>query len=190
MVIELFGLPGGGKSTVAKELSALLGIPVIRLTLLKRILFWMRALLSSPVQTTSGVRFLFHHGDKNRYSLFMNGCLDRYARFSKARATRGIIDEGPLQNILSFPGRTLFQKEVDSLVASFPHPDVLIHVSADPETRKDRQKTRGRVVRDDAWEVYARENERMALLALPPKVTVFEFPTMSAQEIAEKIKCL
>ncbi len=190
MIIEFYGLPGAGKTTYAQELSRMLNISVIRLSLPKRVFFWLMAFFSAPVETFFGVTFLFRHSKDHRYSYFMNGCLDRYARFAYAKKYGGILDEGPLQNILSFPSRILFQKEIDALVANFPHPDVIIHISADNSVRKNRQETRGRVVRDDVWEAYASENERMAILALPPKVVVLEFPAMSLVDIAEKIRSL
>jgi hypothetical protein len=190
MVIELFGLPGAGKTLLAKELSAALSIPVINLTLLERLLFWGKALLFSPKTTLSGVWLLFRYGKDTRYSLFMNGCLDRYARFEKARGSGGILDEGPLQNVLSFPSRTLFPKEMDAFVVMLPHPDVLIRTSADKEVRKSRQIARGRVARSDAWEVFGEENEGLAVGSLPGTVTVLEFPLLSVAEIAQRIQSL
>ncbi len=190
MVIELFGLPGSGKSTLAKELSQRLTVPVVRLSLFSRTLHWKMFALRSPKEAFNAVRFLLHHGRTHRYALFMNGCVDRYGKFRKAQTDGGIVDEGPLQNVLSFPSRTLLEKEMVEIVASLPHPDVLIHVSADHATRMHRQASRGRVVRDGAWEAYAVENERLALSALPSKVLVLRYPEMSVEEIAEKCNVL
>jgi adenylate kinase family enzyme len=190
MVIELFGLPGAGKSTLAKELSEKLPLPVVRLSLFWRIIHWKMSVFQFPREAFSVVRFLFRHGRTHLCSFFMNGCVDRYGRFAYARKHGGILDEGPLQNVLSFPSRTLFEREMDAIVASLPHPDVLIHVSADQETRRNRQVSRGRITRDGVWESYASENERLALSALPPKVLVLRYPEMSASEIVEHIRAL
>jgi len=190
MVIELFGLPGAGKSTLAKELSERLVVPVVRLSLFSRIFYWKMFALRSPKEAFRAVQFLFHHGRNHRYALFMNGCVDRYGRLSKAQKEGGIVDEGPLQNVLSFPSRTLFEKEMVEIIASLPHPDVLIHVSVDQAMRMNRQVSRGRVVRDGAWEAYATENERLAISALPPKVVVLRYPEMSVDAIVEHIRAL
>jgi hypothetical protein len=190
MVIELFGLPGAGKTTLAKELSLATGIPIVRLSLFQRIFEWKMYALKNLTQAFHVVRFLFHHATTHRYELFMNGCVDRYGRFSYAKKHGGIIDEGPLQNILSFPSRTLFAKEMDVVVASLPHPDVVIHVIAFDADRALRQEKRGWSMRSEAWIMHAKENERLALMALPPGVLVLEYPTRSISEIVATIGAL
>jgi hypothetical protein len=190
MVIELFGLPGGGKTTLAKELSLASGIPIIRLSLAQRIFEWKIFALRNISQAFHVVKFLFHHSTKDRYGLFMNGCVDRYGRFAYAKKHGGILDEGPLQNILSFPSRTLFAREMDVVVASLPHPDVVIHVVASDAERSSRQEKRGWTMRSESWLAHAKENERLALSALPPSVLVLEYPTHSIPEIVEVIGAL
>lgn len=190
MVIELFGLPGAGKTTLAKELSLATGIPIIRLSLAQRVLEWKLFALMNLSTAFHAVKFLFHHATKDRYGLFMNGCVDRYGRFAYAKKHGGIVDEGPLQNVLSFPSRTLFAKEMDEVVASLPHPDVIIRVVASDAERSSRQEKRGWAMRSEAWVTHAKENERLALTALPPNVLVLEYPTRSIPEIVATIGAL
>jgi deoxyadenosine/deoxycytidine kinase len=190
MVIELFGLPGAGKTTLAHALSQELNLPLVHLSLWSRLLFWKHFFLTNPKKAFAGVQFFFRHVLTGKSRLFLYGCVDRYARFQKAMKDSGIVDEGPLQNLLSFPSRVLFQKEADDIVAMLPHPDVLIHVSAPKDIRLSRQKDRGRMARNEVWEVYAKENEALALAALPPKVLVLESPTLSIQDIVSRIRSL
>ena len=190
MVIELFGLPGAGKTTLAKELSRTSGIALVHLSLIQRIFHWKIFALRNITQALHVVRFLLHHATGDRYGLFMNGCVDRYGRFAYAKKHGGIIDEGPLQNVLSFPSRTLFSKEMDAVVASLPHPDIIIHVIASDADRLARQERRGWSMRSESWVAHAKENERLALASLPPSVLVLEYPTRSISEIVAVIGAL
>jgi len=190
MVIELFGLPGAGKTTLARELSLATGIPVVRLSLFQRIFEWKMYALKNVAHAFHIVKFLLHHATAHRYELFMNGCVDRYGRFAYAKKHGGIIDEGPLQNVLSFPSRTLFSKEMDEVVASLPRPDVVIRVVASDADRASRQERRRWSMRSEAWVTHAKENERLALASLPPSVLVLEYPTRSIPEIVASIGAL
>ena len=131
MTIECFGLPGTGKTTMARELSDLLGISIVRPdTFSERLLLNQRFLLIYP-GTFFWLFFLVIHGGvsiKTRYEKFQNAFLGRNAAVLAARALPiGIVVEGQLQNLFSFFERPLAREEMHRVISRFIAPSLLLY---------------------------------------------------------------
>ena len=121
--------------------------------------------------------------------MFMNGYLDRYARWENAKYEGGIVDEGPLQNTLSYPKRVLTDEEMKIFIKGLPASDKLIVVSIPKDVRDTRQKERGRVVRDEKWDECAQKNFDTCVRSLRALSTSFlVYPETSLDDIVRTIE--
>ena len=106
MIIEFFGMPGAGKSTVARELAKDSSFRIIKIRKKTELL-----LLNFKYFTSHPIKFfklfiLVLKNSKNYqefYYKFMNCFLDYNAKFQKAKKfEKAILDQGYFQNIISF----------------------------------------------------------------------------------------
>lgn len=149
MIIELFGLPGSGKTSLAEALQAkgavLVHMPSRARVIFDAGLFWLlhpflasRLLISIMRRAPHGMR----------YALFMNGFVGYAARYRRARAlsragTVAVLDQGFSQLFISL------DKLPITFSRLFPRPDLLVAVMADVSVREERMASRGRAPREE-----------------------------------------
>lgn len=149
MIIELYGLPGSGKSTLAKELEENSEAVVVRRLKVNRLIVFYRA-----------IKFLIHHpiiGFKNLWFIVKNAeyihdvwnnFFMRYAKYMTAKrlSKRGVIvvlDEGPHQNLLSVPQKSLDQAKVNTILCKLPPTDTCVCFDLPSDVRDEHIKKRG-----------------------------------------------
>jgi len=163
-VVELFGLPGSGKSHVAGVLAAnedIERIPqmVSRADMLRGItqfpwcaLRWLGFLVVETVQ--SGEWALMRY----RLSLVAH-MFGRYARARASGHALVLLDEGFLQRILSVSARRLSPRRVSSLMRGlWPDSVLMVEVQEPQFHRYGPEHIRSQASRDGAWKVVMRGN--------------------------------
>lgn len=143
MIIELFGLPGSGKTALADALkrrgAILVALPSRTRLVFDAGIFWLaRPLLALMLLWHIAVRA----PHTVRYELFVNGYLGYAARYRRARALSQagatvVLDQGFFQLCISLINLP------PALLQCFPRPDFLVAVTADTVLREERMATRG-----------------------------------------------
>lgn len=130
MIIELFGLPASGKTTYAKS-EQQKGVYVVKSNFLEAVFWHIVFLIRFPIFSVKSI-FLMIINFKGFADLFRKYVflfLRRTAHFSKARIIKKskiIIDEGLLQNILSFCETNIKDSFLESYIRSMPKADLII----------------------------------------------------------------
>ncbi|PLX27397.1 hypothetical protein C0583_03735 [Candidatus Parcubacteria bacterium] len=152
MIIEFFGLPGSGKSSIARKVSENSEFKLIKIRsrteLIKfNILFFIKNpykfiwLFLLIVKNSSGL-FDF-------YYKFMNSFLDYNAKLEKAsREEYAIIDQGYFQNVLAVYKREIDKSVLRQYLKEIKKPDFLIIVDLDKKKRQERIIERGHGVKN------------------------------------------
>lgn len=169
MILELVGLPGGGKSTFAKKLAKDGNWQVVRTNGAADI-FWNNFCFAfrHPVYFFNGFVAVirFRGASPFWYTKFVNLFLVHNAKYMKAsRLPRAIIDQGHHQNVISLFDGTQSEESVRMFLAELPRPDVLLLFVADEGVRAKRLRERGYGAREDlkeelrkAWESAREKN--------------------------------
>ena len=149
MIIELFGLPGSGKTALAAAMQAngavLVPMPSRARLIFDAGLFWF----SHPLTAIRILKFIIKWAPRGmQYSLFVNGYVGYAARYRKARTLSRadaivVLDQGFFQLLIS----------LDKLPATFlellPRSDLLVAVTADVSVREERMTSRGWAPREE-----------------------------------------
>lgn len=148
MIIELFGLPASGKTTLARALEAE-GVARVKaphgVNLIWNALpffFW------HPVRTGTQLWYLFRYAPRGSwYTLFIHAVLAHAATWQQAarlshKGKVALIDQGHHQNLLSVFGRPPGDTVLERYQASFPRPDLLLIVETDTQVRTERLSDR------------------------------------------------
>ncbi len=143
IIIELYGIPGVGKSTLARKLvdeenfthltgSTVTRFDYIKLTLRRPIAVtgWLHLILKNYFETKS-VKHLRYN-----ISLLFNS-LKRIHQAKKSLATHIVIDEGLVQRFLSYSNIILSESDINRLIKVSPLGNVIILVN-DREVENDR----------------------------------------------------
>ena len=128
MIIELFGLPASGKSTLARSLDARGLAKRMRITsrteLLSRSSWWI---VTHPLASFMQLCYLIRYAGscKLLYTKFVNLFLQHAAKYQKAHASGGvvIVDQGFLQNLLSLFEEPQPSKTLKRYLSWLPKPD-------------------------------------------------------------------
>jgi len=113
MIIELYGLSGSGKTSLAREFAKKTDFKTIKVKKKTELIFYnFLFLIKHPIKFFVTLFYLVSNSKGLRmfYSKFMNSFLHFNAKYQKAlRCDKAILDEGYFQNIIS-----IFEKEIDS----------------------------------------------------------------------------
>ncbi len=158
MIIELYGLPGAGKTTMAKKLASLKGVKVVKIENLRELIYLnFLFLLKHPISFFALLYFVVvkSMSFKMFYYKFMNAFLYRNARYQKAcRYKLAVIDEGHSQNILSIFEKPEKESAMRQLIRFLPKPDFLVIFNIEESLREQNIKGRSYKIRGEFGEKY------------------------------------
>lgn len=143
MIIELFGLPGVGKSTYARTVASEFGYTTISLRNKRTVMGWcMVAMMRFPAPFFRHLVWCLRHNPRPFY--VWNFFCVRIAKYTKASVAAGsvILDEGPLQNILSFPNTKLTEENIQRFLKTIPKAGEVIILTATDAERRQRLRKR------------------------------------------------
>lgn len=146
MIIELFGLPGSGKTTLARGLEASGEAQRIRIGSRTELLARnVRFALRNPLLFLRLLSYLIRYGRRHLYTKFTNLFLGHNAKFQKARAAAGtvVLDQGHFQNLLSLFDRPMSEEVLARYAAVLPKPDELWICASEETERARRLAARG-----------------------------------------------
>lgn len=166
MIIELCGLPGAGKTTLAAELARSGNCQVVQLRGKLRIVFYLlKGFIRNPKLYYQGLRWCLRH-DASRYYTWNFFCI-RYAKLQKALEMKGgyvILDEGPLLNLMSYSQHVHDTEDLSYFSEYAKHIDQIVCLSpkeVDREAQiqaRDGGKTFVRVQANEEREQYMQKN--------------------------------
>lgn len=156
MIIELYGLPGSGKTTLANALEER-GVPKVTIQGKSEILrLNLYFFVTYPKAFLCGLIALLRYGGiRWWYYKFMNCFLHANATYMKAkRQGHGVIDQGHKQNVIALFERPMSITTIRAYVNLFPLPDHLVVFSIAEPIRRDRLVARGLKGRSEADPTY------------------------------------
>ncbi|MBI1755192.1 AAA family ATPase [Candidatus Azambacteria bacterium] len=146
MIIELFGLPGSGKTTLAKTIEARTDFRVAKVSSISELLLLnLVFLMKHPIRFAVMLWYIIRNSPNRRlfYYKFMNLFLHHNAKYQKAlRFQNAILDQGYFQNVLSVFERRLTLKELQRYVRFLVRPDMLVVLSVPQSVAQERVKQR------------------------------------------------
>jgi len=154
MIIEIFGLPGSGKSHFAEKISKERAVPVIHIR--GRIEKYALALLfafAHPITFLFFLRILIAE-NKSHLALLHHKIRNLYfsviAREEKAQlsGSGGIIDEGLVHFVLVLYEREISAQELEATLRHIPQKRHIYIVESGADIRNARMKKRKRVPRE------------------------------------------
>lgn len=162
-IVEICGLPGSGKTTLARKLEAEGIQRVMVVTKLQILSNFFLGFIFRPVHFSKGLSFAIRH--TKTFTEFWNFYVYRYARYYKAsRASSDvcILDEGPMQSVYSYAINHVPEVELLHLVALLPVADVTILLSVDETVRYMQfEKRKEQRPEHEFWKTRSREPELM-----------------------------
>jgi thymidylate kinase len=162
MIIELYGLPGSGKTTLARKLAENGDFEIIKIKSRLELLFYnFLFFIKHPVKFIVLFYYLlvnFGGGWRMFYYKFMNTFLHHNAKHQKAlKYKNAIIDQGYFQNIISVFERKITGEIIKKYIKFFIYPDKLIVFDIRPEKRREKIKKRGYAARDSFGREYGEQ---------------------------------
>lgn len=196
MIVEIFGLPGSGKTFLARELAEKQGFQIIKIRsrtelIFNNIVFFLR----NPIKFI----VLFWYVIKNIgykklcYFKIANAFFNENAKHIKAlRDQKALLDQGYFQNILSLFEHELNPETLLKYTALIPKPDFLLILDASKETRRQRTDQRIYLTRKfmgkeyiKEWQERAEKNYRL-FLKLIDEIPI-KYGIINADQNIEKV---
>lgn len=131
MIIELFGLPGSGKTAIKKVLIRRdFGKDVVLNGTLERLIFCFVFAILHPLICLFWLSLLFTRDQKGLRKYKLSLLSVTFAKFQKARflKQKSIIDEGFLQRILSMYEHQLTEQEIKKTLKYSLFPDKVLFI--------------------------------------------------------------
>ncbi|MBI4836917.1 MAG: AAA family ATPase [Candidatus Portnoybacteria bacterium] len=174
MIIEFYGLPGAGKTTVAQKLAAKSDFKVIKIRS-KKELFWYNFLflIRHPVRFFATLFYLVANSASWSifYYKFTNTFLHHNAKYQKAIGMeKAILDQGYFQNVLSVFEEPISASFLVKYAGFLLKPDKLVILNLPPDDILRRIGGRGYMTRErfgqkyfEKWLEAVKENNRIFL---------------------------
>ncbi|MEK9176742.1 MAG: glycosyltransferase [Patescibacteria group bacterium] len=185
MIIELFGLPGSGKTTFARawerEGARVVRAPGRWALILYNALF----IAENPLRAFRLLAGLFREAPRGaKWLLFVNSFLVHNAKHVIARAVsaRGeiaLLDQGHFQNVLSVFGKPPSEHTLRAYLPLLPKPDLLVVLDVPKTERETRLASRGKIPRSElgndaaAAAAFAAETDFPRVMSLIPEFGVY-----------------
>lgn len=152
MIIELYGLPASGKTTVAHKIAQKMGFEVVRITGRRElVVLSMLFCLKHPIFSLLTLYYI----SRNAYSWqlfyykFMNCFLQHSAKYEKARRySRALIDEGHWQNFIAIFETAQSRDVLMRYAKSIPNSDALFVFNVSRQELERRIIERGYFARN------------------------------------------
>jgi len=152
MIIEFYGLPGSGKTTIAKNLSQKTDFRIIKIRKKGDLFFYnLLFLVKHPIFSLKSFFYVLKNSSsmKEFYYKFMNFFLDYNAKYEKALKNKNsILDQSFFQNIISLFNHPASDKEIKKYLNFVPKPNILFIFQLNKEDRIKRMEERGSGARD------------------------------------------
>ena len=198
MIVELYGLPGAGKTTLAKELSTLPGWEKIQLHNKGQIIFYyLIGFIFHPLLFLRGAWLLLYYQNISMFHIWNSYCF-RFAKYQKAymcRTGHVILDEGLLQYLLSIIPKETDEQLIHKQILWFFKSDFLVVLNPPLETRmsqlEQKQTQRLNTLRSLKWreEVLERNNKMIvAILGQYTNVLYVNNTQKASQIIKDAVK--
>ena len=157
MIIEFYGLPGAGKTTIAQKLEEKAGFKIIKIKSKKELIFFnILFLFKHPIRFFILLYYVINNSTslKEFYYKFMNAFLTN-AKYQKAKKyKKAIIDQGYFQGILSIFNKKITLSKLNKYLDVILKPEKLFIFNLSPEIMKLRTASRGYFGRESFGEDY------------------------------------
>jgi len=152
MIIEFYGLPGAGKTTITEKLATRSDFKIVKIRT-KKALFWYNFLffLRHPIKFFVTLYYVIVNSPDRRifYYKFTNTFLHHNAKYQKAlRMGNAILDQGYFQNILSVFERPISASFLVKYTRFLLKPDKLIILDLPSDDVSRRIEGRGYAARE------------------------------------------
>lgn len=165
MIIELYGLPASGKTTLARKIARNTDFKIVEIKSKPELIYFnFLYLIKHPIKFIITLFYIILNSPNWNffYQKFMNTFLQVNARYQKAlRYKLAIIDQGYFQNIIS-----VFEKEISSkilirYIKFLLFPDKLIVFNISKNKRLKLMGERGYFARDKFGKAYRKKWEKI-----------------------------
>ena len=147
MILEFYGPPATGKTTIAREIAKSHGYQIIKIRKKRELAMYNLAFFFRyPLKSIALFYYLLANssGWHAFYFKLMNTYLDYNAKFIKARLTpKAVLDQGYWQNIVSLFDEKLTLSQLSRYVRFLPRPDKLFIINTNAGLRGARAAERG-----------------------------------------------
>lgn len=158
MIIELFGLPGVGKTTLSRVLAERNNFEVIKIKSRGELIFLNFVyLIKHPIKFFATLFYIIKNSDSWPlfYYKFTNCFLHHNAKYQKAlKFEKTILDQGYFQNVLSIFEKPIDEKELIKYSKYLLKPTKLIILDLPFDELEKRAQERGYFSRDEYDEIY------------------------------------
>lgn len=206
MIVEFCGIPGGGKSTLARAYAERYpeSAYLVHLEMKKRLpefLYGTLFFLRHPIVFFWIINFVLHHHMRGLFWYSLHMAIRASAKYQKAcgvgQSIRVFLDEGLVHMLCTIPARPLSMQELRKWTRRFLLVDVVCVVDeGDFHRFHNSQATlHPRVRRGDSelkkWELAVKENTRNTLLSLNDLGSlVWRIPPKSSTDIEKRITAM
>ena len=197
MIIELAGLPGAGKTTLAQALAKETGLSVLTLSYFERVVFSVLFLILYPFASWRLWRLLVRGANGNKTLediLIKNALLNAGAKHMRASIGGGVIDQGLVQSLLAALPEN--KEEILKVSKALPPADLVVFCGISEELRHQRLslravRTRASVSAEEAdrWERSSLATAQLVEVSLKeggmPVVSVVVDDSLNVRALAE-----
>lgn len=155
MIVELFGLPASGKTTLAKRWAEEGWTRVTITSRIEMVRYFFLFLFTHPFRAVRLLLYCvrFGGGGQRLYLKLSNLFFYNLALYQKAKNyQKALLDQGPHQFLLSLFESEQSQEVIARLLSVVPRSDLLLVVATPDDVRAERLRTRGKVPRSEFGE--------------------------------------